>query len=243
MTLKQPQNQGKKEPSTYRSKLITTPITQYLYTYSQSILRNYDDTRNNYDKAANGTKAERNLQRTRQQLKWLIDCNTTQYTKFVTLTTADQSQDRDLMLKRINYFFKKLRRKLAKQTPYTYLLERQQSGAWHSHIILYLNDYIPQRWLQELWGHGIVDIRKLRNANDTARYVMKYVTKEVIGSALNKKVFIGSPNLKRPTIEFSAEPLSLNNPNYIANYSRTIETAQGSHTTTVTLQEKQLIDT
>jgi hypothetical protein len=230
-----------KTPKTYRSKIVVTPIRQYVTTFSDPILFNYDETRSDYSKSDTGEKAERNLQRTRQQLKWLIECNTTQYTKFVTLTLAENDSDRDRMIHRLNYFFKKLRKQLGKKTPYTYVLEQQKRGAYHAHVILYLDDYIPQRWLSQVWRYGRVDIRKLRNATDTARYVMKYITKEVIGNALNKKVFVSSPGLQRPTVQYSAEPIHIDNADYTKQYSREITTEQGIHTSQVLLYEKDLI--
>lgn len=229
-----------KTPITYRSKVVTTNQRQYVTTFSHGILRNYDDKRKSYDKSKEGNKLERSLQRTRQQLKWVIECNTTPYTKFFSLTIAENDDDRDAMIRRLNYFFKKLRKKLNKKTPYTYILEQQERGAYHAHVILFLDDYLPQRWLQDLWGYGIVDIRKLKDARDTARYVMKYVTKEVIGSALNKKAFISSPNLQRPKVHYSIEPIYISNPDYTKDYTRTIQTEQGEFNSSVTLYEKDL---
>jgi hypothetical protein len=242
MTNKQLKNQptNHKTAKTYRSKIVVTPIRQYVTTFSNSILHNYDEIRSNYDKASEGTKLARSLQRTRQQLKWLIECNTTPYTKFVSLTITENDDNRERMVARLNYFFKKLRKKLGKKTPYTYILEQQERGAYHAHVCLYLDDYIPQRWLQDLWGYGIVDIRKLKDAKDTARYVMKYVTEDIIGNDLNKKAFVSSPGLQRPTVQYSAEPIHIDNADYTKQYIREITTEQGIHTSHVVLYEKDL---
>ena len=240
MTLKTtPQNQN--TPKTYRSKIVTTPYRQYVRTYSNSLLRNYDETRKSYDKATEGQKLERSLQRTRENLKFTIETNTTQYTKFVTLTCRDQSNEREVLISRYKLFIKRLRYKMAKPIPYTYLMESHKSGALHIHAILYLDDYIPQRELQATWTHGIVDIRKLRDSRDTALYVMKYLTKDIIGSNLNKKAYINSPGLSKPLIEYSAEPIYLPNPDYSKQYTRTIENEQGEvFTTEVLLQEREV---
>ena len=241
MTLKTtPQNQN--TPKTYRSKIVTTPYRQYVRTYSNSLLRNYDETRKSYDKATEGQKLERSLQRTRENLKLTIECNTTQYTKFVTLTCKDQSNEREVLVKRFNLFKMRLRYKMRlKRIPSTHLFESHKSGALHIHAILYLDDYIPQRELQAIWSYGIVDIRKLRDSRDTALYVMKYLTKDIIGSNLNKKAYINSPGLSKPLIEYSAEPIYLPNPDYSKQYTRTIENEQGeAFTTEVLLQEREV---
>ena len=230
-----------KLPQSYRSKIVTTPFRQYVKTYSNSLLRNYDDIRTSYDKGTEGTKLERNLQRTRETLKYTIECNTTQYTKFVTLTCNDQSYEREVMIARFKLFIKRLRYKMAKAIPYTYLMEAHKSGALHIHAILYLDDYIPQRELQATWSHGIVDIRKLKDSRDTALYVMKYLTKDIIGSNLNKKAYVNSNNLHKPLIDYSAEPIYLSNPSYIKHYTRTLENEQGEvFTTDVLLQEREV---
>ena len=128
-----------------------------------------------------------------------------------------------------------------KRIPSTHLFESHKSGALHIHAILYLDDYIPQRELQAIWSHGIVDIRKLRDSRDTALYVMKYLTKDIIGSNLNKKAYVNSPNLRKPLIEYTAEPIYLSNPDYSKQYTRTIENEQGeAFTTEVLLQEREV---
>jgi hypothetical protein len=67
--------------------------------------------------------------------------------------------------------------------PWLYAPELHPGGhGWHVHFGV--DRYISQRKLARLWGHGFVDIRKLRtgkggreDARAAARYLAKYVTK------------------------------------------------------------------
>jgi hypothetical protein len=62
------------------------------------------------------------------------------------------------------------------------VLERHRDG--HLHVHAGLSRYVDKRELGELWGHGFVDVRKLRtkrggreDARAAARYLAKYATK------------------------------------------------------------------
>jgi hypothetical protein len=55
------------------------------------------------------------------------------------------------------------------------------------HVHVGLSHYVPKAHLADLWGHGFVDVRKIRtkqggraDARAAARYLSKYVTKEAV---------------------------------------------------------------
>lgn len=65
--------------------------------------------------------------------------------------------------------------------PYACVMEAQQSGEPHLHILCRLK-YIPQAWLsdqmQNLIGAPIVDIRSARDVQHLAKYLAKYLGKD-----------------------------------------------------------------
>ncbi len=83
-----------------------------------------------------------------------------------------------------NKFREYLKRKYGKVPPYICILEFTQAGIPHLHILL--DRYIPQAWISQTWaglgGGKIVYIEQVTIAN-VARYLSKYLTKELILSA------------------------------------------------------------
>lgn len=65
--------------------------------------------------------------------------------------------------------------------PFLAVFEKTQRGEPHLHILARL-PFMAQAWLsaqmQRLIGAPVVDIRRVRNVRDVARYVSKYVSKE-----------------------------------------------------------------
>jgi hypothetical protein len=83
-----------------------------------------------------------------------------------------------------NKFREYLKRKYGTVPPYICVLEFTKAGIPHLHILL--DQYIPQRWISATWaglgGGRIVHIKQVTIAN-VARYLSKYLTKELILSA------------------------------------------------------------
>jgi hypothetical protein len=83
-----------------------------------------------------------------------------------------------------NKFREYLRRKYGKVPPYICVLEFTQAGIPHLHILL--DRYIPQAWISQTWaglgGGKIVFIKQVK-VQKVARYLSKYLTKELLLSA------------------------------------------------------------
>ncbi len=83
-----------------------------------------------------------------------------------------------------NKFREYLRRKYGFVPPYICVLEFTKAGIPHLHILL--DRFIPQAWISQTWadlgGGRIVYIKQVTIAN-VARYLSKYLTKELILSA------------------------------------------------------------
>lgn len=60
-------------------------------------------------------------------------------------------------------------------SPYFVKVEFHESGYAHYHIIFLSRRFLPRELLTELWGYGIVDVRRIENVD--FHYLLKYVTK------------------------------------------------------------------
>ncbi len=143
--------------------------------------------------------------RSRRAIKWRINSNP-DMTKFLTLTFAENLTD----LKSCNEKFKAFIRKLKKiKTDLKYLVipEFQKRGAVHYHALLNL-DYIDQKQLADLWGHGFIKIKNIKDGINIGLYVSKYIGKDLEDERYfhNKKHFC-SRNLSKPQIFYSAQEI------------------------------------
>jgi hypothetical protein len=83
-----------------------------------------------------------------------------------------------------NKFREYLRRKYGVPLTYISVLEFTQAGVPHLHILL--DRYIPQAWISEVWsslGGGRIVFIKRVTIQKVARYLSKYLTKELLLSA------------------------------------------------------------
>lgn len=107
-----------------------------------------------------------------------------QLRRFLTLTLDPKRVQGD-PVQYLNRLFSKLRvylRRRYGETPqYIRILEFQKNGNPHLHILI--DRFIPRAWIKAAWvalgGGYMVDIRQV-NVNQVARYVSKYVTKEML---------------------------------------------------------------
>lgn len=108
-------------------------------------------------------------------------------TRFLTLTLDPKKIEGNSVsyLRRVfNKFRLYLGRRYGGPIKYIAVLEFQQSGIAHLHVLV--DRFIPQNWISESWsalgGGNIVDIRYV-DVHRIARYVSKYLTKELLLSA------------------------------------------------------------
>lgn len=100
---------------------------------------------------------------------------------FITLTYADNMVDGDKAKKDLNLFITKLNKKYKGiyDLEYIAVIEPQERGAWHFHIMLKATNtdwlWIEYSDLNRLWKHGYTDIQRLRS-DDIGRYYVTYFT-------------------------------------------------------------------
>ncbi|MFR2989389.1 MAG: hypothetical protein ACLTMR_11270, partial [Faecalibacillus sp.] len=121
------------------------------------------------------------------RLRRLINSNLGQYQeldKFLTLTCPNL-KDRNEAVRLFKTFIQRLRYNFGKQFVYIAVMEIQDGSRLedktkatndiHFHTLLFNLPYIPKKTLQEIWGNGIVDIRKIRDYKDPAGYLVNYL--------------------------------------------------------------------
>ena len=109
--------------------------------------------------------------------------------RFLTLTLDDSRLgNRCDTVRHIRIVFNRLREYLRRKygVPPTYIcvLEFNQRGVPHLHVLI--DRYIPQKWLKNTWdriGGGRVVFIKQVSVRHVARYLSKYLTKELLLSA------------------------------------------------------------
>ncbi len=154
----------------------------------------------------NETKLDFNLVRARQEIRRIVWCNETKYSKFVTLTYKETCLDYDQMLYDFKQFIKKLRRR-GYNLPYIWITEHQKErgikegneGSLHIHVVLFTDDFISNSIIAECWGLGFTKINAIEHVNNLAAYVCKYLTKEEF-DLYGKHSYHVSRGLKRPVI-------------------------------------------
>lgn len=184
----------------YNDKIIVTGniVRHYHYQYKVTGLR---PTRKDYYRNLDNPKSKLSLYRTRMNLVDTINTNLTKYTKFITLTYAENMLDRERANYDLKQFTKRYKRLTGENLRYIGLLERQERGALHFHLVVFMDKYIPYQTIHDLWKQGYTDIKKVKTG-DIGRYIAKYLTKEAVDdiTKANEKIIYRSRGLTKPTI-------------------------------------------
>lgn len=189
-------------------KAVTSGSNFELYFYSVPIKvgecrkkkiekRDKEDVKEDFDKRLD------NLYRARLNVRRVIWCNESRYTKFVTLTYAETVLDVKKVQRDITTFVQSMRRK-GYEMKYLYVLEHQKergaregnAGCIHIHMVLFLDKFVKLEDLNSSWRHGQTNIQKLDDINNVGAYVCKYITKDNIAE-FGKRVYSCSIGLER----------------------------------------------
>ena len=133
-----------------------------------------------YDLKENKVNVE-SIRKTFKELVYLIRHNFTADSEnqlFITLTYAENMEDKDKLYKDFEKFYKKLKyRYKDKKLDYILVAEPQGRGAWHVHMMLKGDKplYIHDSVIRDLWGHGITQTERLKS-DDVGRYYVAYFT-------------------------------------------------------------------
>lgn len=185
---------------------------------------NRDNIKGKKNSAGNITKLEESLSRTRSKIYELSACNPWEY--FVTLTISPDGHNRhDLktFYKELSKWLNNIKYRSGVDIKYLLIPEPHKDGAWHFHGLFY---GIPDNWLTEFsmndtlpykvrklisqgrhiynWNgyaekFGYVTCERIINFEACAKYVTKYITKELVKTSvgLNNHLYYCSKGLLR----------------------------------------------
>ena len=142
------------------------------------------------------------LRQTFKKLRYLINNNFTGAAneKFLTLTYAENMQDRERLMHDFQKFMQKLNYSYKDFSSVDYLsvVEPQARGAWHMHVLMRFNDidtvYLDGADLRRLWPHGFHTVKSLRDVDNIGAYVSAYLTDMELTDNLANDM-LESPNL------------------------------------------------
>jgi hypothetical protein len=160
---------------------------------------------------------EKSLKRARIELRRVIDANYLRgRSKFVTLTFADNVTDVGLANDEFKKFMKRLNYRVfgrkCSDLEYTVVVEFQQRGAVHYHVVVYNLSYIENKELANIWGEGFVKVNRIDDIDNVGAYVSAYLGKGVGEERLfGKKVYRSSRGINKPVqvINEEADELEL----------------------------------
>jgi hypothetical protein len=157
--------------------------------------------REHYYRNTDNPRSSLSLYRTRSNLVDTINTNLTKYTKFITLTYKENMIDRDRANYDLKQFTKRYKRLTGENLRYIGLLEAQERGALHFHLVVFMDAFIHYQTITDLWKQGFIDIKKVKSG-DVGRYIAKYLTKDEIEhiTAANQKIIYRSKGLKKPVV-------------------------------------------
>lgn len=124
------------------------------------------------------------LRQTFKKLRYLINKNFQGKPNelHVTLTYSENMKDTKRLYTDFDKFYKKLKRRFKDTTiDYINVIEPQERGAWHCHLLLRFNErkkiYLDNNLVRELWGQGkIVKTQSLNNIDNVGAYLSAYLS-------------------------------------------------------------------
>ena len=190
----------------YKIKSVLSGKDLAIFQYEKPIYVGYKSNRVNYEKQDKGIKSDKSLERTKTNLKSIINCNVSYFSKFITFTYEKTCLHRYKILYDFGNFKKRFKEKYGEGLKYVAVLEHQKErgikegneGSYHLHVVCFNDFKINYMELKEMWKQGSVDLKKIDYVENIGLYLMKYITKESID--LNKKSIFKSKGLKTPQI-------------------------------------------
>lgn len=136
-----------------------------------------------YKHIENRSQSYKSLRATFKKLRYLINNNFCgrKNELFITLTYKENMTDTKRLYEDMKNFMKRLKYQFKNSTTVDYLsvVEPQQRGAWHVHLLLKFNDlssvFIPSSELASLWGHGFVKIKRVDGVDNIGAYLTAYL--------------------------------------------------------------------
>lgn len=119
---------------------------------------------------------------------------------WLTLTYRDNMQDQKQLYNDFRYFREKLDRLVGFKLSYIAVAEPQARGAWHLHCLFKRSDlkrlFIPHTDLLAIWGHGSVDVKRLKGIDNIGAYISAYLTNDGKNSKKRDRMNLYPPGMQ-----------------------------------------------
>lgn len=130
---------------------------------------------------------------------WFDEKNKPYTPKFLTLTFAENVTNLEQANPEFMLFIKRLSYYVGHKVQYNAVVEFQDRGAVHYHVVFYNLPYIPAPKISKIWGEGFIRINKIEDVDNVGAYVSKYMGKDLGDDKLvGKKCYFSSRGLKKP---------------------------------------------
>lgn len=122
------------------------------------------------------------LKRSFRNLRDIINtnCLDNKKIKFITLTYAENMQDTKKLYKDFIKFWKKFKYYYDTAVDYIKVVEPQERGAWHLHIIVIFSEDAPKidfnLLKDKIWGFGRISIQNIDKVDNIGAYLCAYLT-------------------------------------------------------------------
>ena len=154
-------------------------------------------------------KSEDNARRASLAFRRLVSSNLSRFKPPILITFTYEENITDLSVGYADYrsFVQALRYKYGRAFKYICVPEFQKRGAVHFHALFWglpEKIFLQERTTREiagLWGMGFVFMKQTDGDGKLSSYLSKYMAKAFVDPRLrNKKAYVSSRNIKRPTI-------------------------------------------
>lgn len=218
----------------YQKKAVQTGKFVEVYEYARPIYRGLESRLGTKSGGVRTPKPRtfQSAMRTRKRIRHLVNGNPTM-DKFLTLTFAENVTDVATANYQFKLFRQKLERYIGRKFKYLGVIEFQTRGAVHYHLMMDI-PYIEWQVLSKMWGHGRIQIERIRKPNRAGIYMAKtteYITKGLQDVRLyGKRVYFYSHTTLDKVLEFLDTKVS-------SGYSVLVETC-----TTVLFERRFFIE-
>ena len=185
------------------SKMVISGKIIEFYEYEKGYLKGYKDKtlttgrQEDYESENKDDNRQKAMQRAKTNIRRLINANSDDFGKFLTLTFEKNETDLDYCNYEFEKFIKRLKYKYD-SFKYLVVVEFQKRGAVHYHMLCNL-PYIKSKEISDIWGNGFIKINRIDRVSNLGAYVTKYLQKDTSDPRLEKrKCYFTSRSLDKP---------------------------------------------
>lgn len=156
----------------------------------------------------NRSQSMNSLRQTFKKLRYLINNNFVgaKNELHMTLTYEENMTDTERLYADFKRFMMRLKRKYKGQSiDYLNVIEPQERGAWHCHLLIRFNDvgsiFIENKKIAEMWGQGFVTIRSLAEVDNIGAYLSAYLSDIELTDETERIAYTDGTEIVEKTVE------------------------------------------